>query len=169
MKKLIVLSCCILLIGCSVTQSNIRIDAIQTFNLDNYSEFNIKINSSDISAEINPIVLENFRDKLRSSIEERGLSYSKNSSLVFEINFTTKETVEERFNHYYSRYYWDNYLYRDNIVTVTENILRINLKNIKDDKTVWTVITVWRDGSQRSISSDDATDILVDEIMLSFM
>ena len=52
---------------------------------------------------------------------------------------------------------------------VTENILRINLKDLEKERTVWTVVTVWRDGSKRSISSDDASAILVDEIMLSFL
>ena len=41
--------------------------------------------------------------------------------------------------------------------------------NIDDDKTLWTAVTVWRDGSNRSISYDDASNILVDEIMLSFL
>ena len=65
--------------------------------------------------------------------------------------------------------YWDYYRYRDNIYTITENILRVNLRDIEEDKTVWTVVTVWRDGSNRSISSDEASNILVDEIMISFL
>ena len=92
------------------------------------------------------------------------------SDLIFEINFTTKDTVEsDRMNHYYSRYYWDYYMYRDDLYTVTQNILRVNLKDLSQDKTVWTVVTVWRDGSSRSISYDDASNILVDEIMVSFL
>ena len=51
----------------------------------------------------------------------------------------------------------------------TQNILRVNLRNLNDDKTLWTVVTVWRDGSSRSISSDDASNMLVDEIMISFL
>ena len=52
---------------------------------------------------------------------------------------------------------------------VTENILRINLRNSEEDKTLWTVVTVWRDGSSRSISYDEASNILVEEIMASFL
>ena len=52
---------------------------------------------------------------------------------------------------------------------VTQNILRVNLRNLNDDKTLWTVVTVWRDGSSRSISYDDASNMLVDEIMISFL
>ena len=33
-------------------------------------------------------------------------------------------------NHYYSRYYWDYYMYRDDLYTVTQNILRVNLKDL---------------------------------------
>ena len=98
------------------------------------------------------------------------MSFDSESNLIFEINFTTKESVEsDRMNYYYSRYYWDYYRFRDDVYTVTENILRVNLKDLQEDKTVWTVVTVWRDGSNRSISSDDASAVLDDEIMLSFL
>ncbi len=59
-------------------------------------------------------------------------------------------------------------MYQNNSRTVTENILRVNLKDYKQDTTLWTVVTMWRDGSYRSISNQDSNDILVDEIMLSF-
>lgn len=102
-------------------------------------------------------------------MEESGLNFNKNSKLVFNINLTTKDKVESNpLNHHYSRYYYD-YMYRDDVYTVTQNILRVNLKDLELDKTVWTVVTVWRDGSNRSISYDDASNILVDEIMLSFL
>ena len=170
MKYITTLLSLIIVIGCSTTQSNIQVDSIETFNLDNYNDFNIKINTSNISAEINPIVLENFREDLKGAISDQGLSFDSESSLIFEINFTTKESVEsDRMNYYYSRYYWDYYRFRDDVYTVTENILRVNLKDLQEDKTVWTVVTVWRDGSNRSISSDDASAVLVDEIMLSFL
>ena len=169
-KTTISLLSLIFLMSCVSTQSNIKIDSIETFNLDNYNDFNIKINDTNLSAEVNPIVLEKFKENLKNSIEERGLSYNQNSDLIFDINFTTKDTVEsDRMNHYYSRYYWDYYMYRDDLYTVTQNILRVNLKDLSQDKTVWTVVTVWRDGSSRSISYDDASNILVDEIMVSFL
>ena len=170
MKTIISLLSLIFLMSCVSTQSNIKIDSIETFNLDNYNDFNIKINDTNLSAEVNPIVLEKFKENLKNSIEERGLSYNQNSDLIFDINFTTKDTVEsDRMNNYYSRYYWDYYMYRDDLYTVTQNILRVNLKDLSQDKTVWTVVTVWRDGSSRSISYDDASNILVDEIMVSFL
>ena len=170
MKYITTLLSLIVVIGCSTTQSNIQVDSIETFNLDNYNDFNIKINTSNISAEINPIVLENFRENLKVAISERGLNFDSQSNLIFEINFATKESVEsDRMDYYYSRYYWDYYRFRDDIYTVTKNILRVNLKDLQEDKTVWTVVTVWRDGSSRSISYDDASNMLVDEIMISFL
>ena len=170
MNKITSLFSLIILIGCSATQSNIKTDSIETFNLGNYSEFNIKINNANISAEVNPIALERFKENLKVAIEQRGLTYNKDSDIVFDINFTTKETVEsDPLNFYYSRYYYDYYRYRDDVYNVTQNILRVNLRNIEDDKTLWTVVTVWRDGSNRSISYDDASNMLVDEIMISFL
>ena len=170
MKKITVLLSLIILIGCETTKSNIQIDSVTTFNLDNYNYFNIKINNSNISPEINPIVLEQFKENLKNAIENRGIKFNKQSNLVFDINFTTKDKVESnRINHYYSRYYWDYYSFKDDLYTVTENILRINLRNSEEDKTLWTVVTVWRDGSSRSISYDEASNILVEEIMASFL
>tara|TARA_B100001109_G_C18850311_1_gene468900 strand:+ start:1503 stop:2012 length:510 start_codon:yes stop_codon:yes gene_type:complete len=169
MKKITTLLSLVILIGCSTTNSNIKIDSVETFNLSNYNDFAIKINTSNISAEVNPIVLEKFQDSLKNAVEESGLNFNKNSKLVFNINLTTKDKVESNpLNHHYSRYYYD-YMYRDDVYTVTQNILRVNLKDLELDKTVWTVVTVWRDGSNRSISYDDASNILVDEIMLSFL
>ena len=170
MKKITVLLSLIILIGCETTKSNIQFDSVTTFNLDNYNDFNIKINNSNISPEINPIVLEQFKENLKNAIENRGIKFNKQSNLVFDINFTTKDKVESnRINHYYSRYYWDYYSLKDDLYTVTENILRINLRNSEEDKTLWTVVTVWRDGSSRSISYDEASNILVEEIMASFL
>ena len=170
MKKITTLFVLIFLVGCSTTQSNLKIDSVDTFNLSNYNNFNIKINNSNIGAEVNPIELEKFKENLKKAIEERGLTFSEDSNIIFDINFSTKETVEsDRMNHYYSRYYWDFYRYRDDVYNVTRNFLRVNLRDIDDDKTLWTVVTVWRDGSNRSISYDDASNMLVDEIMLSFL
>ena len=170
MKKIIILLNLVILVGCSTTQSNLKIDSIDTFNLNNYNEFNIKINSTNMSAEVNPIALEKFKENLKSAIEDRGLKYNKNSNIIFDINFTTKETVEsDRLNYHYSRYYYDYYRFRDNVYNVTKNILRVNLKNLEQEKTLWTVVTVWRQGSNRSISYDDASNMLVDEIMVSFL
>ena len=170
MKNITILLSLIILTGCETTKSNIQVDSIATFNLDNYNDFNIKINNSNISPEINPIVLEQFKENLKNAIGERGLTFNKESNLVFDINFTTKDSVESnRINHYYSRYYWDYYSFKDDLYTVTENILRINLKNFEEDMTLWTVVTVWRDGSSRSISYEEASNILVDEIMASFL
>ena len=177
MKNITILSSLILLIGCSTTQSNIKVDSIETFNLDNYNDFNIKINDSTITAEVNPIVLEKFKQNLKNAIQEQGLQYKKDSNLIFEINFTTKDIVESDKLGYYppnatfihSNYYRYNYTFRDHVYTFTNNILRVNLKDIELEQTVWTVVTVWRGGSSRSISSDDASNILVDEIMISFL
>ena len=170
MKKITTLFVLIFLVGCSTTQSNLKIDSVDTFNLSNYNNFNIKINNSNIGAEVNPIVLERFKENLKKAIEERGLTFREDSNIILDINFSTKETVEsDRMNHYYSRYYWDFYRYRDDVYNVTRNFLRVNLRDIDDDKTLWTVVTVWRDGSNRSISYDDASNMLVDEIMLSFL
>tara|TARA_B100001093_G_scaffold345111_1_gene329826 strand:+ start:76 stop:588 length:513 start_codon:yes stop_codon:yes gene_type:complete len=170
MKKITTLFSLIFLIGCSTTQSNIKTDSVDTFNLSNYNDFNIKINKSNIGAEVNPIVIERFKENLKKAIEERGLSFNESSNIIFDINFSTKETIEsDRMNHYYSRYYYDYWMYRDDVYNVTQNFLRVNLRDINQDKTLWTVVTVWRGGSNRSISNEDASNVLVDEIMLSFL
>ena len=153
MKKITTLLTLLLIIGCNSIQTNIEVDSVDTFNLDNYNDFYIKINESNISAEINPIDLERFKENLKSALQERGLNYSPDSNLTFDINLTTKDKVQsDRMNHYYSRYYWDRYMYRDDIRTITENILRVNLKDSTADSTLWTVVTVWRSGSSNYLA-----------------
>ena len=94
MKKITTLLSLIILIGCTSIQSNIEVDSIATFDLSNYSDFSIKINESNISAEINPIDLERFKNNLKNAIEERGLTFSSKSNLVFVINLSTKDSIE---------------------------------------------------------------------------
>jgi hypothetical protein len=43
------------------------------------------------------------------------------------------------------------------------------LKDNTADKTLWTVVTVWRNGSSKAPTSEDGSNIIVDEIMLSFL
>ena len=51
MKKITTLITLLILVGCNSMQTNIEVDSVDTFNLDNYSDFSIKINESSISAE----------------------------------------------------------------------------------------------------------------------
>ena len=94
MKKITTLITLLILVGCNSMQTNIEVDSVDTFNLGNYSDFSIKINESSISAEINPIDLERFKDNLKTSLIETGLSYSESSDLTFEIIITTKDKVQ---------------------------------------------------------------------------
>ena len=170
MKIITKLASILILVGCATTQSNIEVDSIDTFNLSNYNDFYININESNISAEINPIELERFKVNLKNALESRGLKYSSDSSLVFNINLSSKDKVQsDRSNFHYSRYYWNNYMYDNNVRTITENILRINLKDASKDTTLWTVVTVWRSDYSSAIANEDKSDVLVDEIMISFL
>jgi len=170
MKIITKLASILILVGCATTQSNIKVDSIDTFNLSNYNDFYININESNISAEINPIELERFKVNLKNALETRGLKYSSDSSLIFNINLSSKDKVQsDRPNFHYSRYYWNNYMYDNNVRTITENILRINLKDASKDTTLWTVVTVWRSDYSSAIANEDKSDVLVDEIMISFL
>ncbi|MDC0124426.1 DUF4136 domain-containing protein [Gammaproteobacteria bacterium] len=170
MKIITKLASILILVGCATTQSNIEVDSIDTFNLSNYNDFYININESNISAEINPIELERFKVNLKNALETRGLKYSSDSSLIFNINLSSKDKVQsDRSNFHYSRYYWNNYMYDNNVRTITKNILRINLKDASKDTTLWTVVTVWRSDYSSAIANEDKSDVLVDEIMISFL
>ncbi len=168
MKKITILLTLFLITNCSInSQSFIEVDRVGTFNIDNYSDFYIKINEANLSSEISPIAIERFRDNLKSALMETGLTHSSNSNLVFEINITSKDEVEsDNFNNYNSRYYWDRY-YRDDIRTVSKYILRVNLRDIDSDSTVWTVYGDWRKGSVRSPEKADGSLSIIDEIILS--
>jgi hypothetical protein len=141
MKKITLLLTLFVLTSCSLNpQSFIEVDRVEAFSIDNYSDFYVKINETSLSAEINPIALEGFRDDLKNALIDSGLSFSEDSKLIFEINITSKDEIEsDNLNHYYSRYNWDRY-YRDNIRTISKFILRVNLRDIESNNTVFTAL-----------------------------
>ena len=51
MKKIITLLTFVILVGCSTTQSNLKIDSIDTFNLNNYNE-TVKVCHSTVGKAI---------------------------------------------------------------------------------------------------------------------
>ena len=166
MKKITLLLTLFVLTSCSLNpQSFIEVDRVEAFSIDNYSDFYVKINETSLSAEINPIALEGFRDDLKNALIDRSLSFSEDSKLIFEINITSKDEIEsDNLNHYYSRYNWDRY-YRDNIRTISKFILRVNLRDIESNNTVYTVYADWRKGSPRSPEREDGSSSIVEEIM----
>ena len=69
MKYLTLFLAFFLITSCSINpQSFVEVDKVGTFNLDNYSDFNIKINETNLSSDINPIALEKFRDDLKNAL-----------------------------------------------------------------------------------------------------
>ena len=144
MKKITLLLTLFVLTSCSLNpQSFIEVDRVEAFSIDNYSDFYVKINETSLSTEINPIALESFRDDLKNALIDSGLSFSEDSKLIFEINITSKDEIEsDNLNHYYSRYNWDRY-YRDNIRTISKFILRVNLKDIESNNTVFTACLLY--------------------------
>ena len=106
MKKLTLFLDFFLTTSCSINpHSFVEVDKVDTFNLDNYSDFYININEVNLSSDINPIALERFRDDLKNALVERGLLFNQDSNLVFEINITSKDEIEsDNFNNYYARY-----------------------------------------------------------------
>ena len=82
MKKITLLLTLFVLTSCSLNpQSFIEVDRVEAFSIDNYSDFYVKINETSLSAEINPIALEGFRDDLKNALIDRGLSFSEDSKL----------------------------------------------------------------------------------------
>jgi hypothetical protein len=166
MKKITLLLTLFVLTSCSLNpKSFIEVDRVEAFSIDNYSDFYVKINETSLSAEINPIALEGFRDDLKNALIDSGLSFSEDSKLIFEINITSKDEIEsDNLNHYHSRYNWDRY-YRDNIRTISKFILRVNLRDIESNNTVFTAYADWRKGSPRSPEKEDGSNLIVEEIM----
>ncbi len=169
MKKITTLMSLVILIGCTSIQSNIEVDSIATFDLSNYSDFSININESNISAEVNPIILERFKNNLKNAIEERGLEFSPESNLAFVINLTSKDSIEsDHINFHYSRYYWNGIQMHNHTRTTTENILRVISKDLKEDSTLWTVVTSCGANSYSYNVTHAFVVLLVYDIMLIY-
>ena len=165
-KNLLISLLLVFFYGCSTsTKLNVEVDTLNNFNIDNYNDFYININAEKVSAEINPLDLEKVKFAITNALIDRGLSESKQASIEFKIMISTKDEIEsDPLRSRYSYYYWDPY-YRNDIRTISKYFLRINIKDLKEDKIVWTIVTGWRSGSSNNPISDDGLAILIDEIM----
>ena len=165
-KSLFVSILLVFLYGCSTnTKLNVEVDSLNNFNIDNYNDFYININAEKVSAEINPLDLERVKSAITNALINRGLLESKQASIEINIMISTKDEIEnDPLRSRYSYYYWDPY-HRNDIRTISKYFLRINVKDLTEDKIVWTIVTGWKSGSSNSPISDDGLAILIDEIM----
>ena len=75
-----------LLQGCSTLDTfSLETDSVAGFNINDYNEFSLNMNNSNLSAEVNPIKFQKLESALSEAIQERGLSLNPDANLSIEL------------------------------------------------------------------------------------
>ena len=161
-----------LLQGCSTLDTfSLETDSVAGFNINDYNEFSLNMNNSNLSAEVNPIKFQKLESALSEAIQERGLSLNQDANLSIELIIEPKEKLklEDDFLYRpYGRYYGYDRLSRlDRLESIPQFILRVNVKDINADKILWTGLTKWNKGSSKDPLTDDYLQFIVDNILQS--
>ena len=163
----LIITSVIFLTGCISNQSfYLKVDSVNDFTLLNYEDFTIETNSENLSPEVNPIVLEAIESRLVSELELRGLDFSKDSNLLFELSISAKDEIES--NRFGSRsYYYDRrYFYLDDDIETEERfILRLTIKNEAMGKSLWTGFTSWNKNRLNDSSDTETIQALVNSLL----
>ena len=158
--------------GCSTMNSfSLETDSVDGFNINDYNEFSLNMNNSNLSAEVNPIKFQKLESALSEAIQERGLTLNPDASLNIELIIEPKEKLrlEDDFMYRsYGRYYGYNRLSNmDRLESIPQFILRVNVKDLSSEKIVWTGLTKWSKSSSKDPLTDDYLQFIVDNILQS--
>ncbi len=146
-----------LVVSCSNVQNYLNIDIESSTNLSNYNEFSINLNEENFPPEVNPIKLEKFKSDLIKTIENKGLKYSEDANLTFNLNVEIRDKIESEFYRDSVGYYHGNGRFDRHPAYIKNSpriFLRINAKDISDDSIKWTMFTSWNVRNSRSPIND---------------
>tara|TARA_B100001113_G_scaffold25440_1_gene18509 strand:+ start:446 stop:976 length:531 start_codon:yes stop_codon:yes gene_type:complete len=159
--------------SCSSTLNySIEIDSVENFNIADYNEFSLNMNKSNLSAEVNPIKFQKLETALIEAIEERGLSLNSEANLSIELIIEPKEKLrlEEDYllrrppyGYTYGAYPMD----WDRLETIPQFILRINVRDMANDRVLWTGLTKWSKSSSKDPLTEEYLQFIVDNILQS--
>ncbi|MGY8771819.1 MAG: hypothetical protein ACKVID_00385, partial [Gammaproteobacteria bacterium] len=117
---------------------------------------------------MDPILIENLGEAAQSYLSGTGHLVSPDASLVIEISLASKEKIKVDDFRFYGYPLHRNYLYdSDRVNAVPEFYLRISVKDMDQDKTLWTGLTKWRKGSSYTPSDTSSAELLVEHLLIN--
>jgi len=141
-------------------------DSLESFNLADYNEFSLNMNQSNLSAEVNPIKFEKLKVALTEALEDRGLELNSEANLRIELIIEPKDKLKlSKYPRRYSYMYGYDAWNLNELETTEQFILRVNIKDISANKTVWTGLTKWRKTSSKDPLTQEYLQFIVDSIL----
>ena len=156
------------LVSACVTTPFMELNSRNNFQLEPASEFQISLNKDNLPVEMDPILIENLGEAAQNYLSGIGHIASSDASLVIEIGLASKEKIKVDDFRFYGYPLHRNYLYdSDRVNAVPEFYLRISVKDINQDKTLWTGLTKWRKGSAYTPSDASSAELLVEHLLIN--
>jgi len=152
------------LVSACTTTPFVELNSRNNFQLEPASEFKIYLNKDNLPVEMDPILIENLGEAAQSYLSGTGHLVSPDASLIIEISLASKEKIKVDDFRFYGYPLHRNYLYdSDRVNAVPEFYLRISVKDMDQDKTLWTGLTKWRKGS----SDTSSAELLVEHLLIN--
>ena len=156
------------LVSACTTTPFVELNSRNNFQLEPASEFKIYLNKDNLPVEMDPILIENLGEAAQSYLSGTGHLVSPDASLIIEISLASKEKIKVDDFRFYGYPLHRNYLYdSDRVNAVPEFYLRISVKDMDQDKTLWTGLTTWRKGSSYTPSDTSSAELLVEHLLIN--
>ena len=144
----------------------LELNSRDNFQLENATEFSLSLNRDNLPVEMNPILIENLGEAVTNYLEGTGHKSSVEAPIIIELSVASKDKIKVDDFRYYGYPIHRSYLYdSDRINTVPEFYLRISIKDVDQDKTLWTGLTKWRKGSSFAPVDMPSAELLIENLL----
>ena len=144
----------------------VELNSRDNFQLENATEFSLSLNRDNLPVEMDPILIENLGEAVTNYLEGTGHKSSVDAPIIIELSVASKDKIKVDDFRYYGYPIHRSYLYdSDRINTVPEFYLRISIKDVDQDKTLWTGLTKWRKGSSFAPVDMPSAELLIENLL----
>jgi hypothetical protein len=146
----------------------IELNSRDNFQLEGGTKFSVSLNRDNLPVEMDPILIENLGEAVTNYLEGTGNQSSLDAPIIIELSVDSKDKIKVDDFRYYGYPIHRSYLYdTDRINSVPEFYLRISIKDVDQDKTLWTGLTKWRKGSSFAPVDMPSAELLIENLLVN--
>ena len=150
------------------TSPFLELNSRDNFQLESATKFSVSLNRDNLPVEMDPILIENLGEAVTNYLEGTGHISDSSAPIIIELSVASKDKMQVDDFRYYGYPIHRSYLYDNNrINTVPEFYLRISIKDVDQDKTLWTGLTKWRKGSSYAPLDMPAAELLIENLLVN--
>jgi len=143
-----------------------ELNSRNNFQLEPKTEFQIQLNKDSMPVEMDPILLENLGEIAGNYLIDMGNINNPDANIALELSLSSKENLRTDNFRYHSYPIHRNYFFEsDRISSTPEFYLRVSIRDLEADKTLWTGLTKWRQGSMHSPQNPNASEVLIESLL----